>query len=98
MKLDPPEPLDGDDNKCKNSQIFERSVNALQTCLTFKDIDLNERSALGLVEFKVTNCALVRYNQFLQELQEKDHSFFKFILALRTFLILSISKDLLWNA
>ena len=45
----------------------------------------------------MTNSALVLYNQFQREEQEKDQTFCKFVLALRKFLIPSISKDLLWK-
>ena len=47
--------------------------------------------------FKVTNSALVRYNQCEREKQEKHQTSFKFMLALRKFLMPSISKDLLWK-
>ena len=64
IKLDPPETLDGDDNKWKNSQRFDGWVNAMERFLGFKDIDLNDRNALEFVRFKVTNSELVLYNQF----------------------------------
>ena len=95
IKLDQPETLDRDDHKWKNSQRFDRLINALERFLALKDIDLNDRNALEFVGFKVTNSALVLYNQFQPEEQEKDQTFFKFMLALRKFLIPSISKDLL---
>ena len=72
-------------------------MNALERFLAFKDIDLNDRNALEFIGFKVTNSALVLYNQFQREEQEKDQTFFKFMLALRKFLIPSISKNLLWK-
>ena len=65
--------------------------------LACKDIDLNDRNPLEFVGFKVPNSALVLHNQFQREEQEKDQTFFKFMLALRKFLIQSISKDLLWK-
>ena len=65
--------------------------------LAFKDIDLNDRNAGEFVGFKVSNSALVRYNQFQREEQEKDQTCFKFMLALQKFLIPSSSKDLLWQ-
>ena len=52
---------------------------------------------MEFVGFKVTNSALVRYNQFQREEQEKDQTSFKFMLALRKFLIPSIRKDLVWT-
>ena len=58
-KLDPSETLDGDDNKWKNPQRFDGWVNALQRFLTFKDMDLNGRSPLEFVGFKLTNSVLV---------------------------------------
>ena len=64
-------------------------------CLPFKDIDLNDSNALEFLGCKVTNSALVLYNQFQREEQEKDQTFIKFMLALRKLLIPSISKDLL---
>ena len=94
LKLVPPETLDRDDNKWKNSQRFDGWVNALERFLTFKDINLNDRSALECVVCKVTNSESVLYNQFQREQQEEDQIFFQFMLALRTFLIPSISKDL----
>ena len=97
IKLDPTETLDGDDNKWKNSQRFDGWVNTLERFLAFKDIDLNDRNALEFVGFKVTNSALVLYNPFQREEQEKDQTFFKFMLALWKFLIPSISEDLLWK-
>ena len=69
MKLDPTGTLDGDYNKCKNSQRFDRCVNALETFLAFKDIDLNDCSALEFVACQVTNSARVLYNQFQREEQ-----------------------------
>ena len=63
----------------------------------FKDIDLHDGNALEFVGFQVPNSALVLYDQFQREEQEKNQSFFKFMLALRKFLIPSISKDLLWK-
>ena len=63
MKLDTAGTLNGDDNTWKSSQRFDRCVNALERCLAFQDMDLNERSALDLAGFKVTNSALVLYNQ-----------------------------------
>ena len=72
-------------------------MNALVRFLTFKDIDLYDRRALELVGFKVTNSALVLHNQLQREQQEEDQTFYKFILALRTFLMSSISKDLWWK-
>ena len=44
-----------------------------------------------------TSLQLVLYNQFQREKQEKDQTFFKFMLAPQKFLIRSISKDLLWK-
>ena len=52
---------------------------------------------MEFVGFKASNSALVLYNQFQREEQEKDQTFLKFMLALRKFLIPSISKDLLWK-
>ena len=98
IKLDSPETLDGDDTKWKNSQRFDGWVNALQRFLAFHDIDLNDRNALEFIGFKVTNSAQVFYNQFQREEQEKDQTFFQFMLALRKFQIPSTSKDLLWKA
>ena len=60
-------------------------------------MDLHDRNALKFVGFKVTNSTLVLYHQFQREEQEKDQTCFKFMLALRKFLIPSISKDLLWT-
>ena len=94
LNLDPPETLNGDDNKWKDLQRFDKCVNAWQTVFTFKDIDLNNRTALEFVVLNVTNSALVSDNQFQREQQEKDHTSFNFMLALRIFLIPSISKDL----
>ena len=82
LKLDPPETLDGDDNKWKNSHRFDEWVNALERLLTFKDIDLNDRSTLEFVGFKVTNSTLVIDDKFQQEQQGRDHTFFKFMLGL----------------
>ena len=93
MKLDKPETLDGDNNKWKNSQRFDVWVNALERYLTFKNIDLNDRSALVFVGFQVTNSALVLCYQFQREQQEKDQTLSMFMLALRTFLMPSFSKD-----
>ena len=97
MKLYSSETLDGDDNKWKNAQRFDGLVNELVRFLTFQDMDFNDRSLLDFVEFKVTNTALVLYNQLQGKQQEKYQTFFKFMLALRTFLITSISQDLLWE-
>ena len=69
----------------------------MERFVAFKDIDRNDRNALELVGFTVTNDALVLYNQFQREEQEQDQTFFKLILALRKFLIPSISKDLPWK-
>ena len=75
-----------------NSLRFDGWVKALQRFLACEDIDLNDSSALEFVGFKVTNRALVLYNQFQREEQEKDQTFLIFMLALRKFLIPSISK------
>ena len=64
IKLDPPETLDGDDTKWKNSERFDGWVNALERFLVFKDIDLNDRNALEFIGCKVTNSALLFDNQF----------------------------------
>ena len=64
IKLDPPETLDGEDTKLKNSHSFDGWVNAWQRFLAFKDIDLNDRKSVQFIGFKVTNSALVFYNQF----------------------------------
>ena len=99
MKLDLSETLVGD-YKWMNSQRFDAWVKALQRFLACEDIDLNDRSALKFVGFKVTNRALVLYNQFQRGEQGKDQTFLMFMLALRKFLIPSISKYLLckeWN-
>ena len=60
-------------------------------------MDCNNGSALEFVGFKLGNSGLVIHNQFQQEQQEKDQTFLKFVLALRTLLMPSISKDLLWT-
>ena len=52
---------------------------------------------MEFVAFKVTNSALVLHDQFQREQQEKYQTFFKFLSALQTFLIPSISTDLLWE-
>ena len=67
----------------------------MQRILEFKDIDLNGRSAFEFLGLKVTNRALVLYNQYQGPEQEKNQTFFYFMLALRNFLIPSISNDLL---
>ena len=69
----------------------------MQKFLEFKDMDLNDGSALEFVGFKVTNSALVLYNQFHQAEQQRVRTVFKFMLALRKFPIQSISKGLLWK-
>ena len=56
---------------------------------------MNDGNILEFVGSKVTNSALVLYKQFQRRKQEKYQTFFKFIVGIRKFLILSIGKDLL---
>ena len=73
-------------------------MNALASFTPFEDVDLNDRSSSEFVGFKVTNSALVLHYQLQREQQEKHQTFVKFILALRTFPMPSISKYLLSEA
>ena len=73
-------------------------MNAWERFSPFEDVDLNDRSSSEFVGFKVTNCVLVLHYQLQREQREKHQTFVKFILALRTFLMPSISKYLLSEA
>ena len=52
--------------------------------------------ALEVIGFKLKGCALSTYNHFTKD-KGKTATFFSFMLVLRDFVILSISKDLLWK-
>ena len=94
LQVDTYKALDAYHDKFKNTHRFDGWVQALARMLTLKAIVLYDRSACEVVIFHAYSRALVPCHQLQQEQQLKNQTLFKFMLSLRTLLILSITKDL----
>jgi len=70
----------------------------MERWMTIKGIELNSEDALTVTGLKIQGSALTTYYHFLRQYTTPaQRTFFKFILALRQFLIPITSKDNLWN-